>query len=77
MKLNLSEVPVQGQVNFSTSLSASKDDAGILTIQFQQSQNKNFTNGKSESASLSEPIKGTDSEVIAKLTELGLSGLVE
>lgn len=77
MKLNLSEVPVAGQVNFSTSLSASKDEAGILTIQFQQSQNKNFTTGKSESAGLSEPIKGTDSEVIAKLTELGLSGLVE
>ncbi|RJR06650.1 hypothetical protein C4588_07560 [Candidatus Parcubacteria bacterium] len=77
MKLNLSEVPVAGQVNFSTSLSASKDDQGNLTVQFSQSQNKNFTTGKSESASLSEPIKGTEQEVIAKLTELGLSGLVE
>lgn len=77
MKLNLSQVPVNGQVNHSTSLSASKDEAGNLTVQFSQSENKNYTTGKSESSSASEPIKGTEAEVKAKLTELGLSGLVE
>lgn len=77
MKLNLSQVPVNGSINFSTSFSASKNAEGVLTINLSQSQNKNLTTGESSGSNTSVPVQGTEVEVRSKLTELGLANLVE